>query len=254
MVFQTGLLTDADAADIGWAALPLGDLHGEPARPCWPTSAGQVVLTRPVTAIAPVAGGGFRIGWRGRPGHRRRRGPGRPAEKAAPLLPAGALPEQTVAGWAGLGASPIINVHVIYDRPVHGPAVRGRRRLPVQWVFDRTRSSGMDRPGRQYLAVSRVGRGRVRRHPVAELREQFLPELAGCCPAARGARVHDFFVTRERPATFRPTPGSGALRPKTATAAPGLFLAGAWTDTGWPATMEGAVRSGRRARRAAPTR
>jgi uncharacterized protein with NAD-binding domain and iron-sulfur cluster len=56
--------------------------------------------------------------------------------------------------------------------------------------------------------------------------------------------VVDFFVTREREATFRPGPGSRALRPAALTRAPGLYLAGAWTDTGWPATMEGAVRSG----------
>jgi uncharacterized protein with NAD-binding domain and iron-sulfur cluster len=56
--------------------------------------------------------------------------------------------------------------------------------------------------------------------------------------------VHDFFVTRERHATFRPAPGTAALRPSAVTATEGLFLAGAWTATGWPATMEGAVRSG----------
>ena len=54
----------------------------------------------------------------------------------------------------------------------------------------------------------------------------------------------DFFVTREREATFAPTPGVRANRPGTVTGAPGLVLAGAHTDTGWPATMEGAVRSG----------
>ena len=52
-----------------------------------------------------------------------------PHEAAARLVPPGALPEATVAGWAGLGASPIVNVHVIYDRPVHGPALRRRHRL-----------------------------------------------------------------------------------------------------------------------------
>ncbi|HEX8006547.1 MAG TPA: FAD-dependent oxidoreductase, partial [Trebonia sp.] len=54
----------------------------------------------------------------------------------------------------------------------------------------------------------------------------------------------DFFVTRERRATFCQGPGSGALRPAAPTRWPGLYLAGAWTDTGWPDTMEGAVRSG----------
>jgi uncharacterized protein with NAD-binding domain and iron-sulfur cluster len=63
-------------------------------------------------------------------------------------------------------------------------------------------------------------------------------------PATRGATVRDFFVTRERRATFAPAPGVGRLRPPARTGAPGLYLAGAWTDTGWPATMEGAVRSG----------
>ena len=54
----------------------------------------------------------------------------------------------------------------------------------------------------------------------------------------------DTIVTREGAATFRAVPGTRRLRPPARTAVPGLYLAGAWTDTGWPATMEGAVRSG----------
>jgi uncharacterized protein with NAD-binding domain and iron-sulfur cluster len=57
-------------------------------------------------------------------------------------------------------------------------------------------------------------------------------------------------VTRERAATFRGAPGTAALRPASHTSVPGLFLAGAWCDTGWPATMEGAVQSGNTAARA----
>ena len=71
-----------------------------------------------------------------------------------------------------------------------------------------------------------------------------MPALAELFPAARDARVTEFFVTRERRATFRQGPGTAALRPKAGTRLPGLVLAGAWTDTGWPDTMEGAVRSG----------
>ena len=69
-------------------------------------------------------------------------------------------------------------------------------------------------------------------------------------PAARDAVVRDFFVTREREATFRPVPGSAARRLPTTTNAAGLVVAGAWTATGWPATMESAVRSGVAAARA----
>jgi uncharacterized protein with NAD-binding domain and iron-sulfur cluster len=63
--------------------------------------------------------------------------------------------------------------------------------------------------------------------------------------------VLDFTVTREPRATFRAAPGSRSLRPGTRTGRPGTYLAGAWTDTGWPATMEGAVRSGLAAAHAA---
>src|SRR5690606_42130516 len=80
--------------------------------------------------------------------------------------------------------------------------------------------------------------------PTAELRARFVPELRRLLPAARDADVRDLFVTRERRATFRQRPGTAGARPGAATRAPGLFLAGAWTDTGWPDTMEGAVRSG----------
>jgi hypothetical protein len=80
--------------------------------------------------------------------------------------------------------------------------------------------------------------------PAAALREQFIPALAELFPAAREAQVTEFFVTRERRATFRQAPGTARLRPAAATNLPGLALAGAWTATGWPDTMESAVRSG----------
>jgi len=66
-------------------------------------------------------------------------------------------------------------------------------------------------------------------------------------PAARHARLVDGTVSREHSATFRAVPGTAALRPSARTGMPGLALAGAWCDTGWPATMEGAVRSGQSA-------
>jgi uncharacterized protein with NAD-binding domain and iron-sulfur cluster len=71
-----------------------------------------------------------------------------------------------------------------------------------------------------------------------------VPAVQALLPAARAAVLEDFFVTREREATFAPAPGVRAHRPPTCSPAPGLVLAGAHTDTGWPATMESAVRSG----------
>jgi squalene-associated FAD-dependent desaturase len=245
VVVKTGLLGKNNAADIGVPTLPLGELHGDAGATLLAKLGGQVALSTKVSAIEPDSGGGFRIALaQGDPVTADAVVLAVPHEKAAPLIPAGALPEQTVAGWAGLGASPIVNVHVIYDRPVMDLPFVAAIDSPVQWVFDRTKISAMDRPGHQYLAISLSAADQFADTPVAELQEQFLPALAELFPAARDARVTEFFVTRERRATFRQTPGSGALRPKTATARPGLVLAGAWTDTGWPDTMEGAVRSG----------
>jgi hypothetical protein len=171
-----------------------------------------------------------------------------PHEKAAPLVPPDALPSGTVAAWSGLGASPIVNVHVIYDRPVTSLPFAAGHRLPGpvglrphEHLRPRTDGRG---GGPQYLAISLSAADEYVEVPAAELREQFVPALAELFPAARDAQVTEFFVTRERRATFRQAPGTGALRPKAGTRLPGLVLAGAWTDTGWPDTMEGAVRSG----------
>jgi uncharacterized protein with NAD-binding domain and iron-sulfur cluster len=167
---------------------------------------------------------------------------------AVPAAPAARLAAAAgVAGprWGELGTSPIVNVHVVYDRTVTRLPFAAGVDSPVQWVFDKTRTSGL-KTG-QYLATSLSAADDYVDVPVAALREQFLPALADLFPAAAGATVNDFFVTRERRATFRQAPGCGALRPGAATSLPGLLLAGAWTDTGWPDTMEGAVRSGRTA-------
>ena len=171
-----------------------------------------------------------------------------PPETAARLLPEGAAaagpgPER----WRELGASPIVNVHVIYDRRVTQLPFAAAVDSPVQWVFDRTGPSGLD--AGQYLAVSVSAADDVVDTPAAQLREQFVPALQEIFPAARDARITDFFVTRERRATFRQEPGCGEKRPGATTRLAGLVLAGAWTDTGWPDTMEGAVRSGLNAAR-----
>jgi squalene-associated FAD-dependent desaturase len=248
VVVKTGLLGKNNAADIGVPALPLGELHGDAGGTLLAKLGAQVCLSTKVSAIEPREDGGFLIrlaqGTQGDSITADAVVLAVPHEKAAPLIPAGALPEQTVAGWAGLGASPIVNVHVIYDRPVMDLPFVAAIDSPVQWVFDRTRISGLDKPGHQYLAISLSAADQYADTPVAELQEQFVPALAELFPAARDAEVTEFFVTRERRATFRQAPGSGALRPKAGTLMPGLTLAGAWTDTGWPDTMEGAVRSG----------
>jgi squalene-associated FAD-dependent desaturase len=246
MVFKTGLLTAPGASDIGWAKAPLGDLHDGRGRTALDKAGVVTMLRTRATALRPAEGGGWRV--------ELETGPGRGAEldadtvvlavpqrEAHALLPEGAVqhPEKLLQ----IGTAPILNVHVIYDRKVlHEPFVAALG-SPVQWVFDRTESSGLTGGG-QYVAVSQSAVEDEIDLPVATLRERYLPELERVLPGARGAGVREVFVTRERTATFAPAPGVGALRPGPVTRAPGLYLAGAWTATGWPATMEGAVRSG----------
>ena len=248
-VVKTALLGARDAADIGTPAIPLGDLHGGAAEALLARLGAQVRRNGKVTSVEPEPGGGFLLRLADRGADEAVPADGVvlavPAPAAARLVPAGAVPD--AGRWAGLGYSPIVNVHVIYDRRVTRLPFAAAVDSPVQWVFDRTGPSGL--AAGQYLAVSLSAADRYVDTPAARLREQFLPALAELFPAAAGARVSEFFVTRERRATFRQVPGCGMLRPGSQTAHAGLVLAGAWTDTGWPDTMEGAVRSGLNAAR-----
>ena len=240
MVFKTGLLSDPGAADIGWAHVPLGELHDRLARKALDSAGVRTEVRTRVTSISTDENGTWSVQV---PGETLRADAVVLAvaqNEACDLLPEGALdaPENLRA----IGTAPILNVHVVYDRKVLDKPFFAALGTPVQWVFDRTDASGL-REG-QYLALSQSAAHDGIDEPVAALRERYLPELERLLPLARGAEVKDFFVTRERTATFAPAPGVGQLRPGARTKAPGLYLAGAWTATGWPATMESAVRSG----------
>jgi squalene-associated FAD-dependent desaturase len=260
-VIKTALLGRNDAADIGMATVPLGRLHAEATASLLARMGAQVKLGARAATIEPRADGGFLVRL-GR-GESEAAGDGAaipqagqslaadgvvlavPADQAARL--AGAAGVAGAADWVGLGYSPIVNVHVRYDRRVMNLPFVAAVDSPVQWVFDKTRQAGV--PDGQYLAVSVSAADDLVDTPTAAIRELFEPELARLFPAAAGASIRDFFVTRERRATFRQAPGSGTLRPGAGTSVPGLVLAGAWTATGWPDTMEGAVRSGHSAAR-----
>ncbi|MFI8828294.1 hydroxysqualene dehydroxylase HpnE [Streptomyces sp. NPDC053431] len=241
MVFKTGLLSEKGAADIGWAHVPLGELHDTRARKALDSLGVRTELRTKAERITRTADGRWTVQMPGEILEADAVVLAVPQRETRELLPDGALddPDRLL----DIGTAPILNLHVVYDRKVLRQPFFTALGSPVQWVFDRTDSSGLTGPG-QYLAISQSAAQDEIDEPVAALRERYLPELERLLPAARGAGIRDFFVTRERTATFAPTPGVGRLRPGARTHAPGLYLAGAWTATGWPATMEGAVRSG----------
>lgn len=240
-VFKTGLLSEPGAADIGWAAVPLGDLHDTLARKALESAGVEIRLRARAGSLTRAEGGRWAVETDGERFEADTVVLAVPQGETHRLLPDGALddPDRLL----DLTDAPILNVHVVYDRPVLRRPFFAALGSPVQWVFDRTASSGLQGGG-QYLAVSQSAAQDEIDLPVAELRKRYVPELERLLPAAREAGIRDFFVTRERTATFAPAPGVGRLRPGTHTRATGLHLAGAWTATGWPATMEGAVRSG----------
>ena len=246
-VFQTGLLTDAAAADIGWSRLPLGVLHGERGLSALHKAGATVHLGTAAEKVENTPEGTFRV------------------FTAASELQADAvviaLPHNLVEGVlppealrkgmrpSQLASSPIVNVHVHFDRQVMDLPFAAGLGTQAQWVFDRTVASGASRG--QYLAVSVSAADSCAAVASEQLASEMVASLRDLFPRARQAEVLGTFVTREHHATFRASPGSATHRAPQRTLIPGLAVAGAWTSTGWPPTMESAVRSGHAAARAA---
>ncbi len=245
-VFRTGLLERADAGDIGYARVPLQRIHGDAALQALRHAGVEVRLGFRAAQLESAPGGGLVVCGQGERLESSAVVLAVPHDRASGLLPEGALPDP--GALERLGFSPIVNLHVVYDRPVLDRDFAAAVDSPVQFVFDRTASSGLDRG--QCLAVSLSAADEEIETSAEDLERSFSAALARLLPAARDATIERFVVTRERFATFRAAPGARRARPGAQTAIPGLALAGAWTDTGWPATMEGAVRSGRTAARA----
>ncbi len=171
-----------------------------------------------------------------------------PFGRVLELLPDAArrqLPD-LAASVAQIAPSPITGVHLWFDRPVcphRHVALVGRL---SQWVFNHTALQGRT-DGGQYLQVVISASHDLQSLDRTAIRDAVLADLAEIWPEARAAKLIRDWVVTEHEATFSVRPGIERLRPDQRTALDGLFLAGDWTATGWPATMEGAVRSGYRA-------
>ncbi len=139
--------------------------------------------------------------------------------------------------------SPITGVHLWFDRPImpHEHAVLVGRLS--QWVFHRSANNSDGAGGHYYQVVVSASRdlaGRDRE----EIIDEVCRELGAIWPAAAAAkRLHARVVT-DRAAVFSTCPGLDRVRPAQTTGVPDILVAGDWTSTGWPATMESAVRSG----------
>lgn len=234
-VFQEGFLATAEAADIGVPATPLVELYS-----------GAERLIRAAGAPAGIELG---CGVESLDARRVVASDGRAFEAAHVIC---ALPVERVerlvsesvrrddprfSGLSRFTHSPILGVHLSFDRPVMGDlphTVLVER--PTQWLFRK------DAEGRLIHAViSAADEWMGLDEP--EIGRRVLADIRACLPQGREATMLEVRAVKEKLATFAPLPGIDLLRP-VPTGPSGIVLAGDYTDTGWPATMEGATRSG----------
>jgi squalene-associated FAD-dependent desaturase len=148
--------------------------------------------------------------------------------------------------------APIVSLHLWLDRPVLKEPVVGLLDSPVHWVFSRDHIHGPNAAGDEGHVITAVVSGArdLVDKTGLELEELTMKELGRFLPEAHNVRVLHRMVYKARSATFAATPEAEPLRPDATTEWSNFWLAGDWTNTGLPATIEGAIVSGARAARA----
>lgn len=252
-VFRETLAGGRAAARVGVARAGLSDLLARPAARYIAARGGRVVARAPVARIETSGG---RV-----TGVRLADGTVLPAARVVCALPWDGLLDVLPERWRedpffvrarGLVPAPIVGIHLWLDRPVLALSFVGLVESPIHWIFNQNafREASVGRPegpsppaAAQYLSLIVSDAGEWMALGRDAIVARAAGEVAHFLPEARAARVVAAAVFKERQATFRPAPGSRRFRLPAATPIEGLSLAGAWTDTGWPATLEGAVRS-----------
>lgn len=241
-VFVDGFLRHRRGFEVELPSVPLGRLYGEELQQWLQRHGVEMRLNQ---AIRRVDIEGHRVrALELRNGERRaadRYVLAVPFDRLVELLPQEVAEKHACfSGLRRLETSPITSVHLWYRRPV--------LELPHvvlidclgQWVFNR----GEQAPGEHYVQVVVSAARQFRGLDNQEVQRRIAAEMAQLFPAAQEADLLRARVVTEHAATFSAVPGVDAFRPYQETPVENLFLAGDWTATGWPATMEGAVRSG----------
>ncbi len=231
-VFRLGFLARPEAYQMGIPAVPLGELYS---RETWKRLPNvRLHFRTPVTSVAIHSDIVRYLSTDGPSGEIQHRADyyvsALPFEKFAAVIPG--LP----VNLDPFEHSPITGIHLWFDRPVTDLPHATLLDRTIQWMFNK-------REGRYLQLVVSASRSLVET-PRAEVIALALRELAEFFPLVREARLEKAHVVKEIRATFSAKPGLEPFRPVARTRIANLFLAGDWTRSGWPATMEGAVRSG----------
>jgi squalene-associated FAD-dependent desaturase len=241
-VFMDGFLRHRRGFEVELPTVPLGRLYGQELQSWLAQHQVQLLLQEgakrllvedhEVTGVELRQGGRLAADWYIA---------AVPFDRLLSLLPPWLIEQEPYFGnLRKLEVSPITSVHLWLDRAVlllpHVVLID----CIGQWVFNR----GEIEPGVHYLQVVVSAARQFRGLPQEEVQRRVLAELRQLFPAARQADLLRARVVTEHAATFSAVPGVDRWRPAQAGPLVNLFLAGDWTATGWPATMEGAVRSG----------
>jgi zeta-carotene desaturase len=244
-VFWKAFLSTRAGYRVGIPRVPLGELY-EGCRKALAEQGGEVQLRAGVRGFLVVDG---RVD-----GVEKEDGSVETADYYLAAVPQDVLPELLPAevverdpvflNLRNLRTSPITGVHLWFDRTVMSEPFLTLLDSTTQWVFNKTQLSGGGDSNMQYLQLVISASYSLTSRSRQEIIALCLEELREVLPATRVATLVKGTVVKEMSATFSPTPGSDLWRPTQKSPLSGLFLAGDWTSTGWPSTMEGAVRSG----------
>jgi squalene-associated FAD-dependent desaturase len=221
-VFWEGFLAKADAYEMGVPAVPLGQLYSEDAWKRFPN-----VRIHHRATVDRIDAEGFLVNGE------RRAGDAYICALPFERLEAAGLPAPK------LDHSPITGIHLWFDREITNLPHATLLDRTIQWMFNKDSGRYLQLVVSASRDLTNLSRNEIVDLAVGDLRLYF--------PRVRDAQLLKSHVIKEQRATFSPAPETEALRPCATTAIPRLFLAGDWIRTGWPATMEGAVRSGYRA-------
>lgn len=248
MLFQTALLGAPSKAAIGYPVVGLSRLSGDAAERFITENGGEVRKAADVAGFRTENGSvrGIEL-TSGELVEANAYVSAVPAVAMADLLPENLIEQEFFSPASEIETAPIVGVHIWYDRPVLDDRFVAVLDSPLQWVFNITRMherEADEHDSGQHIAISLSGAWQWKDLGKAELREVFVAEMARVFPEADDAAITRFIIVKMLDATFRVVPGSEQNRLPQETPIGGLFLAGDWTRTGWPSTMESAVRSG----------
>lgn len=230
-VVRLGFLATDDSYEMGVPNVPLGNLYGSEA---WGRMPNVKLRLRAAVEKVDVADGRVAGISSGGASYSARQ-----YVSAVPYDRLGALIPGTGIDTSAFEHSSITSVHVWFDRPVTEMANATLLDRNIQWFFNKD--------GGRYLQLVISASRKLLEMPRQQVIDLTVGELREFLPAARDAKVVKAHVVKEARATFSALPGLHKHRPPAKTKLENLWLAGDWTQSGWPATMEGAVRSGYKA-------